>query len=290
MKVIANPEAGRGRGSRQVAQLRRWMEEHRVEHELLITERPGHATELAGRAAASGARRLIVAGGDGTISEVANALVVTEVEMGIVAIGTGNDVARTLNLPYNDVAKAADIATGGRVRSIDLGREGGRFFVSSVGLGFASDVVEQSNRPGWLTGSAAFFVAVHRALRKLRSIRIVLELDGAARELDCVSVLVQNTAYTGGGLRIAPEATVDDGLLDVAVIGPIGKLNLVANFPKLYRGTHSNHPQFALYRARKVRVQTAVPLPKMLDGDICGSSPLEAEIVPQALKVVVDHE
>ncbi len=290
MKVIANPEAGRGRGSRLVAQLRRWMEQRGIEHEFLITERVGHATELASQLAASGTKRVIVAGGDGTISEVVNGLAGTEVEMGIVAIGTGNDVARTLNLPYNDVARAAHIATAGRVRRIDLGRESGRFFVSSVGLGFASDVVEQSNRPGWLTGAAAFFVAVHRALRKLRAIRIGLELDGTAREIDCVSVLVQNTAYTGGGLWIAPEARMDDGFLDVAVIGPIGKLNLVANFPRLYRGTHSSHPQFALYRARRVRVETTVPLPKMLDGDIWGSSPLEAEVVTEAVKVVVDHE
>jgi diacylglycerol kinase (ATP) len=290
MKVIANPKAGRGRGARQVAQLRKWMEERRIEHEFLITERAGHATELASRLAASGTKRVIVAGGDGTISEVVNGLVGTEVEMAIVAIGTGNDVARTLNLPYNDVANAASIAAAGRVHRIDLGRERERFFVSSVGLGFASDVVEQSNRPSWLTGSATFFVAVHRALRKLRTIRIALELDGTARELDCVSVLVQNTAYTGGGLRIAPEASMDDGLLDVVVIGPISKLNLVANFPRLYRGTHSSHPQFALYRARRVRVETRVPLPKMLDGDIWGSSPLEAAVVAQALKVVVDHE
>ena len=208
--------------------------------------------------------------------------------MGIVSIGTGNDVARTLKLPYNDVARAAVIAVGGRVRSIDLGRERGRLFVSSVALGFASDVVEQTNRSGWLTGPATFFVGVHRALNKLRVLRITLDLDGTARELDCVSVLVQNTPYTGGGLRIAPEAKIDDGLLDVAVIGPIGKLNLVANFPRLYRGTHCKHPQFALYRARRVRVETTEPLPKMLDGDIWGSSPLEAEVVTQALKVIVE--
>ncbi len=273
-----------------MAQLRKWMEERGVEHEFLLTERPGHATELARRLASSGTRRVIVAGGDGTISEVVNGLAGTDVEIGIVAIGTGNDVARTLNLPYNDVARAADIAAAGRVRRIDLGREHGRFFVSSVGLGFASDVVEQSNRPGWLTGPAAFFVAVHRALRKLRPIRIALELDGTTRELDCVSVLVQNTPYTGGGLRIAPQARMDDGLLDVAVIGPIGKLNLVANFPRLYRRTHFSHPRFALYRARTVRVETTASLPKMLDGDIWGSSPLEAEVVTQAVKVVVDHE
>jgi len=273
-----------------VAQLRKWLEERRIVHEFLITERSGHATELASRVVASGTRRVIVAGGDGTISEVVNALAGTEVEMGIVAIGTGNDVARTLNLPYNDVARAAHIAVTGRVRRIDLGRERGRFFVSSVALGFASDVVEQSNRPSWLRGSATFFVAVHRALRQLKTIRVVLELDGIARELDCVSVLVQNTAYTGGGLRIVPGASMDDGLLDVAVIGPIGKLSLVANFPRLYRGTHSNHPQFALSRARKVRVETEAPVPKMLDGDIWGSSPLEAEVVRQAVKVVVDDE
>jgi diacylglycerol kinase (ATP) len=290
MKVIANPEAGRGRGSRRVAQLRKWLEERKVEHEFFITERAGHATELARRLAASGTRRVIVAGGDGTVSEVATGLAGTQVEMGIVAIGTGNDVARTLNLPYNDVARAAHIAATGRVRSIDLGREHGRFFVSSVGLGFASEVVEQSKRSGRLRGSAAFFVAVHRALSKLRTIHIALDLDGTTRELDCVSVLVQNTAYTGGGLRIAPEARMDDGLLDVAVIGPIGKLDLVANFPRLYRGTHLSHPQFALYRARRARVETRVSMPILLDGDISGSSPLEAEVVTQAVKVVVDHE
>jgi len=290
MKVIANPAAGNGRGINHIERLRKLLDARRVSCEFLTTQGPGHATELAAQLAKSETRRVIVAGGDGTVSEVINGLAGTAVEIGVVAIGTGNDLARTLKLPYNDVAKAVAVALSGRARAVDLGRERRRFFVSSVGLGFASDVVEQTNRRSWLGGSAKFFFAVHRALHKLRAIPILLELDGEARELDCVSVLVQNTAYTGGGLLIAPDARIDDGLLDVAVIGAIGKLDLVCNFPRLYRGTHSNHPKFAVYRARKVRIETATPLPVMLDGDIWGYSPIEAEVVSQAVKVVVDHE
>ena len=278
MKVIVNPAAGRGRGSKQIPRLRKLLKERRIEHELLITRERGHATELAKQLVESGVKRVIVAGGDGTISEVVNGLAGTSVEIGIVSFGTGNDIARTLNLPYNDVARALDVAVAGRVRDIDLGMERGRFFVSGAGLGFAADVVEQSRRATWLRGPAAFFYAVHRVLHRLRVIEVLLEINGQAREVECVAVLVQNTAYTGGGLLIAPRAMIDDGLLDVVIIGPIGRLDLVWNFPRLYRGTHTDHPKFALFRASKVRIETAVPLPKMMDGDIWGASPLEAEV------------
>jgi diacylglycerol kinase (ATP) len=288
MRIIANPKAGHGRGRRAVARLRSVLDARRIDYHLLLTEGPGHAVELARAAVASQPSRLTVVGGDGTLSEVINGVLGTGVEIAIIPAGTGNDVARTMKLPYNDLLDSVDIALSGRSRAIDIGAERERCFVSGFGVGFPSLVAEQSRRVKWLGGSAAFAIAVFTALHRMRPIRIRLILDGEGEDLTCTSVLVQNTPYTGGGLLIAPDAVVDDGWLDVVVIGPIRKLDLLVNFARVYEGSHRHHPAFSVYRARRVQIETDELLPKMFDGDVFGSAPVDIEVRCGAVHIVAE--
>jgi diacylglycerol kinase (ATP) len=288
MKFILNPYSGRGMSSRLRNRLHGLLKERGVRYELLETAHPGHARELAREAAATDAR-VVVIGGDGTISEAIDGIVGTNVELGIVSMGTGNDLARSLRIPFNDLEAAVSVALSGKPKTIDVGRESDRHFATSLGLGFPAVVVEERNRIRWLKGSAAFFLAVYKGIRRMQSVPLQLELDDRSLEFDCTTILVQNTPYCGGGFMIAPEAAVDDGFLDVVVVRPIGTMDLMLNFPKVYRGRHLYHPSFSVYRSRRVRIHSAEPLRKTFDGDIHGTAPLDAQVLPHALKVIVPN-
>jgi diacylglycerol kinase (ATP) len=288
MRLILNPFAGGGMSPRLRNRLHKALRENGVRYELLETTHPGHARELAREAAASDTR-IAVIGGDGTISEAIDGIVNSGVELGIVSMGTGNDLARSLGIPFNSLEAAVAVACTGKPKRIDVGWERDRHFATSLGLGFPAAVVEERNRIRWLKGSAAFFFAVYRAIRWLHPFWLQLELDDRSIEIECTIVLVQNTPYCGGGFMIAPEAEVDDGLLDVVVIKPIGKMDLMLNFPKVYRGRHLDHPSFSVYRSRQVRIHSAEPLRKTFDGDIYGTAPVEARALPRAIKLIVPN-
>lgn len=285
MRIITNPWAGHGRGEESLRELNAVIRRRDLDCDPVITEYPGHATELARRASEAGEPRIAVLGGDGTISEVVDGLVGSDTVLGVIPTGTGNDVARSLGLPIGDIGRALEVALHANPRPIDVGRERDRHFVSVLGIGFPSIVADEANSIRWLRGSPAFFFAVYKALHRLRAVPLEIRLDSGTIEMKCVAVLVQNTPYTGGGLLMAPEADVDDGILDVVLVDDIGKLNLMINFPRVYRGGHFAHPSFTAHRTRAVEVRSAESLPKMFDGDLHGRTPLEAEVVPRGIRI-----
>gem|GEM_PF-52417 len=287
MKVIANPYAGRGRTSEYIKRLDAAMKARRADCELWLTEGPGHATELAARVVREGGQRLIAVGGDGTVSEVAGAIAGSPTELAVVATGRGNDVARCLGLPQRDLQKSLDIGLNGVARRIDVGRERDRIFVASMGVGLPARVVELTHGIRWLPGTAAYLIGVLRSLAELRPLPFKVWFDGEVAEIVCSAIMVHNIPLTGGGLRLAPQAEFDDGLFDVAIIGAIGKMDLLLNLPGVYRGKHLHHPSFTVRRCRKIRIEPPHRMAKMFDGDVCGESPADAEIVPGSLNVVV---
>lgn len=287
MKIIVNPKAGHGRGLRQIDQLQRKLKENALDYQLIATARAGHATEIARELASSGEERIVVMGGDGTIAEVVNGVVGSDIELGLIPVGTGNDLARSLGVPFNDLDGALRVLETGRVKRIDVGRERDRHFILMVAVGFPALVAEQTNRMKRLRGPAAFFVAVYRALHRMQTVPVKLALDEKVMELECSSILVQNTPYCGGGQLMAPGASLQDGELDIIVVRPIGKLSLMVNFPKVYQGRHIEHPAFSQFRAKRVSIETPVRLKKMFDGDLFGETPVEAEACHKVLRVVV---
>ncbi len=287
MKIIANPRAGHGQGQRNLDQLRSVIRRRGLDCTPVLTERPGHATVIARELAAADEPRVAVMGGDGTIGEVVDAIVGSRTEIAVIAMGTGNDVARSLGLPLGNLEGGLDVALTGTARAVDVGRERDRHFISVLGIGFPAVVATEANHVTWLKGSPAFFFAVYKALHRLQPVPLHIQLDDRALELPSVAVLIQNTPYTGGGLHMAPGAEIDDGLLDVVVVGPISRLGLMFHFPRAYSGRHLEHPDFALYRSRSVHIESPVRLPKMFDGDILGATPVAADIVPGGVRFIV---
>ena len=287
MRVIVNPSAGKGAGRRCLSELRSALSQIWPGHYLVQTGASGEAESLARESALQGDPMLISVGGDGTVSEVVNGLAGSSTALGIVAVGTGNDVARTLGLPLKRPLAALDVIRQGARKKIDLGWDGSRYFVSILGIGFPAVVAAEASRQRHFAGPLAFGFSVYRRITEMTAARAVIKVDKDTRELECTSILVQNTPFTGGGLRMVPDAKVDDGWLDVVTVDNIGRINLLWNFPKLYRGTHLANSHFKVLRCRRLGVQTEPSLAMTLDGEPYGLSPIEISVAPAAVTVLV---
>ena len=260
-----------------------------------VSERPGHLAELACEAARAGIGRLVVVGGDGTVHEVADGLLEAglggDVELGLLPLGTGKDVARSLRIPRR-LDTAIDVVRNGRARTIDVGKatyaDGTAYFVNFAGAGISGAIADRANRTTKaLGGRLSFLWATVAVFSRWTPSEMTIEIDGRAQRRRLHEALAMNGDYTAGGMWIAPEAGADDGLLDVVLIGDFTKAEFVATFPKIYRGRHVSHPKVEIVRARELRVSAPSPLPVVLDGEQPGTTPVTFEIVPRALRVLV---
>ena len=247
---------------------------------------PAEARQLAEQCVADGVETLAVVGGDGMVHVAVQALAGTATNLGVVPAGSGNDVARYLGVPRDDPEAATDVASAGRTRVIDLARVGTTYFVTVLCAGFDAVVNERANRMRWPKGQMRYNLATVAELSTFRPIRYVLDMDGEEHRFDAMMVSVGNGPSFGGGLRITEGARLDDGLLDVVVIRPMSKLQLVRTYPKLFKGTHVNHPGYRHHHVKRVTI-AAPGITAYADGERIGALPLTVEIAPAALRVLV---
>ncbi len=283
--IILNPVAGKGRGRVFRNKLPGLL--GRTRHEIWETTSPGHATELAREARAAGYGAVVAAGGDGTMGEVVQVLAQTDTPLGLIPLGTGNDLARTLGIPLDPV-RAARALLDSEVRVIDIGRERDASFAIVAGLGFPATVMHYANTHQQIVrGPLAIAMAVIRTVGTLQAFPAAVEVDGKSYNGSMTGIFVLNTRFTGGGLMIAPQADETDGLLDVVLMREISRLDLCRTLPKVYRGRHVGHPALTFLRGRRVFASTSSPVHKVFDGNVLGSAPLEAQIIPGGLRVLV---
>lgn len=282
--LLANPSAGRGRGARLRARVADRLRSGGLEVVDLWPRDGDHAVELARAAVATGIDGLVVTGGDGTFHLGLQAVAGTHVPIGLVPAGTGNDVARVMGVPLGDPDAAADLVVAGRTTSADAARCGDRWFMTVLAAGFDAVVNERANQMVWPRGQMRYNIATVAELRTFRPLPYVLELDGVTRTLDAMLVAVGNGPSFGGGLRICEGADLRDGLLDVVVIRPVSRWELVRTYPKLFTGGHTTHPQYEHHRARRVTV-AAPGVVGYADGERLGALPMTVECVPGAVKV-----
>jgi diacylglycerol kinase (ATP) len=283
--LLTNPTAGKGRGSRSAAIALPRLREAGFDVRRVEGRDSDEALQIARRCVADGVDSLVVCGGDGMVHLGVQAVAGTGVSLGVIPAGTGNDVARYLDIPRNDPQAAADVVVGSRVRSIDLARAGGTYFVTVLAAGFDSKVNERANRMTWPAGQMRYNLATLAELRVFQPLSYTLEMDGRVRRLDAMLVAVGNGPSFGGGLRITHGAEIDDGLLDVVVIKPMSKLELVRTYPKLYWGGHVTHPQYEHHRVRSVTL-AAHGVVAYADGERLGSLPVTVDVAPSALRVL----
>ncbi len=284
--VLINPGAGGGRsrvvGERVVDVLRR----RGVETRVLLGRSAEESTRLAAAAAGSGIDAMLVCGGDGTISVALQAIAGSEVTLGVVPCGRGNDMARSWGLPVSSPARALSVVLAGHRRTFDLARAGDRWFGAVLATGFDSKVNDRSNRMRWPSGRLRYDLAMIAELASFRPQRYRLELDGQQLELDAMLVAVGNGPSYGGGMRICPGASQTDGLLDVTVVSRMGRARLMRLFPSVYSGRHIRRHEVLTFRARTVTVD-ADELNGYADGELVGPLPLECTAVHGAVQVFV---
>jgi YegS/Rv2252/BmrU family lipid kinase len=303
--VILNPAAGAGRAGRAFEDARRTLEAGLGPVEVRATERPGHAADLARAALASGAGRILVAGGDGTLHEVVNGWfrdglpVNPAAALGLLPCGTGSDFARTLGLPRDPTAAAAAIARAAP-RPLDAGRFRSRgpggaprdgWFVNNLGFGIGGVVAAIANAsPKWLGGFASFFLATVRAFQVWRDRAVRLDLDGVPRQARITLCSVCNGRTAGGGMVLGPDASPFDGRLDLALMEGLRLHDFLGRFRYLYGGLPLQDPRISRLRVSTLRAEAtdgAGPVPITADGEDGGYLPVEITVMPGALRMLV---
>jgi diacylglycerol kinase (ATP) len=282
--VVTNPRAGRCTGITVAASAADFLREAGWDVDVQVTSAAGDGQRLARDAADAGAELVVGVGGDGTLSELLNGLMASNIPCGMIPCGTGNDFARFVGIKENAVAAAKQLLTGEPV-AIDMGRLTGpqRYFVNTIGVGFDAAVAGRINRRKRLTqGLLAYGPAIISELAIGHFLAATVEVDEQVFAGEWLLVAVANGNAYGAGFKIAPNAVCDDGLLDVVLVERMGRLAVLRSLRQAYRGRHQHHPHVTMLRGRHISIKTEAPAPALVDGDLLADTPLEIEIVPNA--------
>lgn len=289
--LIVNPTSDKGRGAALGLEVAARLQAEGHEVIDLSDQTAAGARERALAAIASGLDVLAVTGGDGTVNLGVNLCAGTETVLAIVAAGTGNDIARGLQLPVHDALTAAKVIADGTVRTIDAGRHidslgASHWFAGVLGAGFDSVVNERANTWGWPKGRMRYNLAIARELPVFTPIPYVIEVDGVRHSTEAMLVAVGNGPSYGGGMRVCPDASFDDGLFDILILHQISKIEFLRVFPKVFSGRHVGHPAVEILRGRHVRLQAA-GIVAYADGERFALLPLSCQNIPAALNVLI---
>jgi diacylglycerol kinase (ATP) len=290
--VIFNPCAAAGRSETLWPRISAALASRAVRFEMLATRHPGHATELVAAADLAGIDGVVAVGGDGTLFEVLNGLyarpAVSRVPLGLIPVGTGNAFARDLGLTPSDWSAGVDIVARGRSRSVDVGRVSTQaeefHFLNIIGMGFAVDAGLTARKLKFL-GNAAYTMGSLWQILKLGSYPLDIEIDGRRWTGDNVFLEVSNSRYTGTSFLIAPQARLDDGLLDLTLLRPCSRRRLLRLFPTVYSGRHVGFEEVETCQARHVRINGPAGMPLAPDGEFRGSTPVDIRCLPGDLQL-----
>jgi YegS/Rv2252/BmrU family lipid kinase len=286
LALLVNPHAAGGRPLRLLPKVEARLRELDLPFRTLRTDSLLHGCELA-REAAAGGEVPVTLSGDGLIGAVAGALRdVPDAVLGVLPGGRGNDFARMIGLPLDPVV-ACDVLAHGREAPIDLGAADGRTFLGIASLGFDSDANRIANEAPPRLGRLVYVYGAFRALAGWKPARFTVDVDGERTEFSGWTVAAANSGFYGGGMRLAPHARLDDGALDVILVGECSPLRFVRTLPGLFRGSHIHSPLVTELRGAEVRVSADRAFTVYADGDPIGHLPMVLRAVPDALKVLL---
>lgn len=286
LALIVNPSACGGRALRALEGVERALDSHRLEHHVEQTRSLEHARELALAAARAG-EAAVAFGGDGLIGAVAGALAHSDGVVGILPGGRGNDLARVLGIPLEPVA-ACDVLASGVVRSLDLGEVSGRMFVGIASCGFDSEANRIANETRVVRGNLVYAYAAVRALAGWRPATFTVELDGGeVRTVTGYTIAAANSKAYGGGMFLAPNASLEDGLLEVVIVGDVPKRRFLRLLPTVFKGEHVRQPNVDVVRSTQVQIAANRPFTMYADGDPIAELPVTVRALPAAVRVIV---
>ncbi|MDE2386860.1 MAG: sphingosine kinase [Actinomycetales bacterium] len=289
--VIVNPTSGRGKGLIAGKVVFATLQAAGVDSVDLSAESMDAALAAGRHAIANKAvTAIVVVGGDGMAHLGANLCALTGIPLGIVGVGTGNDSARSLGFPVDN----AEAATRFIIERLDSTRPidaiklhsstGQHWVLGTASAGFDALVNQRANQMSWPKGPRRYEIAMLLELAKFKPLQYELEIDGQKRKIEAMLCAVANAPAFGGGMLVAPEAKMDDGLLDVFIVHKISRAELVKIFPSVYTGGHATHPAVEFVRAKHVKINSG-QMPAYADGEAVGRGPLQCELVAGALQV-----
>jgi diacylglycerol kinase (ATP) len=291
--IIRNPTSGRGSGAKRWPKIEGALREvlgGRVER-IEETTAAGSARDQAARMASDGIDIVAAAGGDGTVSQVMQGLLGTESALAVIPLGTGNDFARTIGVGPNPNLAISALANDRRVWS-DIGKwkQGSVIghFLNIAGCGFDAAVAHRINSGiRNLRGRAAYLAAILLTLRSYRPANLELEIDGTTLNRKVMLCAIANAKSYGGGMKVAPNAHITDGFLDLVLVEDISRMSFLINFPKVLKGTHLSHPRVSQHKFRELRLVAEADTRLLVDGELLPPGPLSISVVPSAVEVVV---
>ncbi|MCU1428081.1 MAG: diacylglycerol kinase catalytic region [Actinomycetia bacterium] len=288
-RVIVNPAAGRGRTQRLLPDLTGALAKSAADTSVEVSKAPGEPTRLA-HAAADDGYDIVACGGDGVVSEVAGVAAERGRKLAIIPTGAGNDFARVLGYDTRHPLIAIDALEHGTDKVVDLGSVNGRLFTCVTATGFDAEANRWANTVTRLRGTTLYVAAVFRTLAVYRPHPFRVTIDDHIFDLDAWLVAVGNGPAYAGGMKITPGARMDDGLLDVTLVGAMSPFALLRTFPRVFRGTHVSHPAVQVHRGTHVTIESrdgSGAMDVYADGERVGPLPAVMEARPQALTVRV---
>jgi YegS/Rv2252/BmrU family lipid kinase len=296
---ILNPVAGRGKTYLAIKKIRSILRQIGIDHNISITNAPGHATELA-RTTCDDYDVVVAVGGDGTINEVINGLIRGKAALGILPLGSGNDFAKAIKVPQN-IQKAIDIILEHNKKTIDIGKVkttkylesqsnhiNERYFVNGVGIGFDAMVAFESSKIKILSGLPLYITALIKALFKYRTPDCIMKVDEIRLKSRFFLIAVGNGISAGGGFYLTPDALLDDYKFDVCYVDHVNLFQIVKIFPSVLKGLHGKFKQVHFTQAKNIHVNSKNKFYVHADGEIVGNLASEVEIsmIPGVLQVI----
>lgn len=283
--LIVNPSAGGGRALKVLAEAERALDARRMVFRVERTRSPEHGIDIA--LEALDAREIpVVMSGDGLLGAIGGAMAGSNSPLGLIPAGRGNDLARSLGIP-TDPTEAVRCLDEGHVRSIDVGEANGNRFLGIASFGFDSEANRIANEAKVFKGTMVYAYAALRALAGWKPARFAVTENGIQKRFSGYTVAVANNSYYGGGMKVAPDADLSDGQLDVVVITEISKLKFLANLPKVFKGTHVNEEEVETWKTSSVEVKASRPFTIYADGDPLTELPARIRVLPSALEMIV---
>jgi YegS/Rv2252/BmrU family lipid kinase len=282
--LFVNPHSAGGRALKILPRVEAALDAARVPFRVVRTKSLEHGVDKALAAVAAGELPVVVSG-DGLVGAIGGAIAGGEAPLGIVPVGRGNDLARVLGIP-EEPEEAVAVILAGHARTIDIGEANGRPFLGIASFGFDSEANRIANESR-LGGNLVYAWAALRALIAWKPARFTIAIGEQRTRVEGYSVVVANNSAYGGGMFIAPDAELDDGLFDVVTLARLGKLRYLGNLPKVFKGTHVRVPQVSVTRAARLNVSASRPFAVYADGEHLTDLPVDLRVIPGALRVLV---
>lgn len=284
---IVNPVAGKGNESRVTSLIKEVMDKYNYTYDIKITEKVGDAKLFAEEAKTKEFSTIVSVGGDGTIHEVVNGMVGGSQKLGVIPAGTGNDLARSLNIPLN-LREAIEVLVKQNSIPIDLGKLNGKYFINFCSVGLDALIAQEANKiKKYFSSTYAYIIGVVKALIKFNSLKVDLTIDNKIYSEEIMLIAVCNGSYYGGGMKIAPDAKMFDGEFDICVVEKMSKLKLLFLFPTIFKGKHTKYKEVKIYRGKDVQITSSQDTNVNADGEIVNNRPIKFEAIHKKIEVIV---